>query len=246
MFLEILGENFNQFFHDSIFKYKFNILTNNIPVAKYDEESGTFKMLKNDVEEKDIYSPFELLLELHQKIFESLKISNDDIYRETQQNNLLIILNSLTFCIIEYSNFENPNNKPILEKLYFQYFSLQKKDKSLNSIFQSLTWEIDNNMINKTKYMFIINNILSLFIVCIKYGKKEKFENYFFLNFNMYKPTLYLFHVLIYTLQIINYLDINILNSKNYEKILDLYKKKSLKIFNYLILLKNIMRLSLY
>ena len=229
LLLEILGENFNEFFHDSIFKYKFNISANNIPVAKYDEESGSFKMLKNNIEEKDIYSPFEILLELHQKIFESLKITGEDKYRETQQNNLLIIFNSLTYCIIEYTNFENPDYKPILEKLYLQYFSKQKKDKSLNSIFQSLNSEIDNNMLKKTKYIFIINNILSLFIAYIKYGKKEKYENYFNLHNIIYKPTLYLFNVLIYTLQIINYLDKNIIKNQNCEKILDLYKKEKFK-----------------
>jgi len=231
LFLEILGENYNQFFHDPIFKYKFNFSTNNIPIAKYDEDSGTFKKLKDNIEEKDMFSPFEILLELHQKIFETLKITNEDNNRETQQNNLLIIFNSLTFCIIEYSNFENPDYQPILEKLYFQYFSKQKEDKSSNSIFHSLNYEIDNNMLKKTKYIFMINNILSLFMVYIKYGKKEQFENYFSLNrCYLYNPTIYAFHVLIYTLQIINYLDKNLLNSQNcVEKILDLYKNKKFK-----------------
>ena len=72
LFLEILGEHLNQFFHDSIFKYKYDFSTgkDNLPVAKYDEESQTFKILKEDVEENNIYSPYEVLLEVHQKIFE--------------------------------------------------------------------------------------------------------------------------------------------------------------------------------
>ena len=237
LFLEILGEHSNQFFYDSIFKYKFDLSTgkDNTPVAKYDEESQTFKMLKKDVEEKNIYSPYEVLLELHQKIFESLKISNDDKYRETQQNNLLIVFNSLTYCIIEYTNFENPNYNPILEKLYSQYFFCQRKDKSLNPIFPSINFEIDANMLNKTKYIFIINNILSLFVVYIKYGTKEMYKNYFHeigTHYICYNPYLYLFHIFIYTLQIINCLDKNLLNSENNVKnIIDLYKKGSFKDF---------------
>ena len=102
-----MGERYNQFFYEAIFKYKFDFSEgkDNTPVAKYDEKSQTFKMLKEGAEEKNIYSPFEVLLELHKKIFDSLKITNDEKYRETQQNNLLIIFNSLTYCIIEYSNF---------------------------------------------------------------------------------------------------------------------------------------------
>ena len=233
LFLEIFGEHLNQFFYDSMFKYKFDLSIgkDNTPVAKYDEESKTFKMLKEDVEEKNVYSPFEVLLELHQKIFESLKITIDDKYRETQQNNLLIILNSLTYCIIEYTNLENPYYKPIIEKLYLQYFFWQRKDKSLNPIFQSINFEIGVNMSNKNKYIFIINNILSLFIYYIKYGTKEMNKNYFYeLQYYLYNPYLYLFHVFVYTLQIINDLDKNVLNSKNsVENIIDLYKKTKFK-----------------
>ena len=234
LFLEILGENFNQFFHDSIFKYKFDLIgKNNIPVAKYDEESKTFKLLENDVEEKNIYSPFEILLELHQKIFESLKITSGDIYRETQQNNLLIIFNSLTHCIIEYINLENPDYKPIIEKVFIQYFSWKRKDNSLNSIFQFLNFEIDMNLLKKTKNIFIINNILSIFIVYVKYGTKEKYSNYFYentANCYSFNPIAYSFHVFIYTLQMIDYVDKNIFSSNNsVEIIIDLYKNKKFK-----------------
>ena len=235
LFLEILGEHLNEFFHDSIFKYKFDLSkeNDNNPVAKYDEESQTFKMLKEGIEEKNIYSPYEVLLELHQKIVESLIITNDDYYRQTQQNNLLIVLNSLTYCIIEYSNFENPVYKSIMEKLYFEYFNSYKKDKSLNPIFQSINFEIDANMLKKEKHIFIINNILSLFIIYIKNGKKELFKNYFYevhLHYQSYDPYLYLFHIFIYTLQVINDLDKNLLiKQNNVEKIIDLYKKGRFK-----------------
>ena len=236
-----MGEHFNQFFHEIIFKYKFDLSKGKdiSPVAKYDDQSKTFKMIKEDVEEKNIYSPYELLLELHQKIFESLKITVDDKYRETQQNNLLIIFNSLTYCIIEYANFENPDYNPIIEKLYLQYFFLQRKDKSFNPLFQSINYEIGVNMLNKKKYIFIIHNILSLFIIYIKYGSKEIDKNYFYeLNshYICYNSFLYIFHVYIYTLQIINYLDKNVLNSKNsVENMIDLYKKgkfKDIQLFN--------------
>ena len=241
LFLEILGEQFNQFFHDAFFKYKFDLSIgkDNTPVAKYDEESKTFKMLKEDVEENNVYSPYEVLLELHQKIFESLKITVDNKYRETQQNNLLIIFNSLTYCIIEYANLENPNYRPIIEKLFLQHFSWDKKDKSLNPIFQAINFEIDHNMLDKTKYIFILNNILSLFLIYIKYGTKEINKNYFWdiqYHCSIYNPYLYSFHIFIYTLQIINYLDKDILNSKNsIENIVNLFKKgcfKDIQLFN--------------
>ena len=241
LFLEILGEQFNQFFHDAFFKYKFDLSIgkDNTPVAKYDEESRKFKMLKEDVGENNVYSPYEVLLELHQKIFESLKITVDNKYRETQQNNLLIIFNSLTYCIIEYANLEDPNYRPIIEKLFLRYFSWKRKDNSLNPIFQTINFEIDHKMVDKTKYIFILNNILSLFLIYIKYGTKETNKNYFWeiqSHCYIYNPYLYSFHIFIYTLQIINYLDINILNSNNcVENIIDLYKKgrfQDIELFN--------------
>ena len=230
LFFEVLGENFNHFFHDAIFKYKFDLSSekSNIPVAKYDEESKTFKMLDEKVDEKKIYSPYEVLLELHKKIFESLKITSDKNYRETQQNNLLIIFNSLTYCIIEYTNFENPDYSAILGKLYLQYFYWQREDKSFNPIFQALNFEIDHKLIGKTKYIFMIYNILSLFVFYIRYGTKENSTNYFYQsrNYFYYNPNIYLFHTFIYTSQIVKYFDQNLLKStKNIEKIIELYKQ---------------------
>ena len=112
-----------------MFKYKFDfsINTNNIPVAKYDDEKEEFILLKKDVDEDNIFSPYETLLKLHQRIFESLYINNDKKYRETKQNNLLIIFNSLTYCIIEYSNFENPIYSNIMANLYKTYFFWKKR-----------------------------------------------------------------------------------------------------------------------
>jgi len=215
LFFEVLGENFNNFFHDVIFKYKFDLSPekSNVPVAKYDEESKTFKMLNEKVNEKNVYSPFEILLKLHRKIFESLRISPDNIYRETQQNNLLIIFNSLTYCIIEYSNFENPKYTEILDKLYLLYFFWQREDKSFNPIFQAINFEIDHNLLTKEKYIIVIHNILSLFVFYIRYGTKENNKNYFYQsrNYFYYNPNIYLFHTFIYTKQIIDYFDKNIL-----------------------------------
>ena len=182
LFLEVLAEHFNTFFHDSMFKYKFDLSKDkdNIPVAKYDEESKTFIKLKEDVDEKNIYSPYEVLLNLHQKIFESLYINNDEYYRETQQNNLLIIFHSLTYCIIEYTNFDNPEYRSIMQNLYKDYFFWQKEDKSVNPVFHSINFEIDHNTLDKVKYIFVKNNLLSLFIFYIRYGPKEINKNYFY------------------------------------------------------------------
>ena len=238
LFFEVLGENFNNFFHDVIFKYKFDLSPekSNVPVAKYDEESKTFKMLNEKVNEKNVYSPFEILLKLHRKIFESLRISPDNIYRETQQNNLLIIFNSLTYCIIEYSNFENPKYTEILDKLYLKYFFWQREDKSFNPIFQAINFEIDHNILKKEKYIIVIHNILSLFVFYIRYGTKENNKNYFYQsrNYFYYNPNIYLFHTFIYTKQIIDYFDKNILlsNKKNAEKIIDLYKEGKFQDFH--------------
>jgi len=234
LFFEVLGENFNNFFHDAIFKYKFDFSEekNNVPVAKYDEESQTFKILNEKINEKNIYSPYEVLLEIHKKMFESLRITPDNNYRETQQNNLLIIFNSLTYCIIEYTNFGNPDYSVILEKLYLQYFFWQREDKSFNPIFQELNFQIDHNILNKTKYNFMIHNILSLFVLYIRYGAKENNKNYFYNNRNYfyYNPNIYLFHTFIYTSQIIDFFDKNLLSSRgNIEKIIDLYKKGKFK-----------------
>ena len=231
LFLEILGERLNQFFHESMLKYKFDFSEEKdySPVAKYDDESQTFKIFKEGVDENNIYSPFEVLLQLHQKIFESLKITNDDKYRETTQNNLLIIFNSLTYCIIEYTNLENPDYKPIVEKLYLDYFGWQRKDKSLNPIFQSINFEINHNMIKNEKYIFILNNILTLFIVYIKYGTKAQNENYFYKisPYKNYNPYLYLLHIFIYTSQIIGKKE---LTSKNSEQnIINSYKNGAYK-----------------
>ena len=43
LFLEILGENFNQLFHEAIFEYKFDLSKEKdvAPVSKYDEDSQT-------------------------------------------------------------------------------------------------------------------------------------------------------------------------------------------------------------
>ena len=235
LFFEVLGENFNPFFHDAIFKYKFDFSAekSNNPVEKYDEESKTFKILNEKANSKNIYSPFEVLLELHKKIFESLRITPDkNFYRETQQNNLLIIFNSLTYCIIEYSNFEDPDYSSILNKLYFQYFYWKREDKSFNPIFQALNFEIYDDILHKTKYIFEIYNILSLFVFYLRYGTKEKNKNYFYQirNYPHYTPNIYLFHTYKYTFEIINHFDENILKDKeSIRKIIDLYKKEKFR-----------------
>ena len=72
-----------------------------------------------------------------------------------------------------------------------------------------------------------------MFITYIKYATKEKYSNYFYDNIKncqLFIPIAYSFHVFIYTLQIINYLDNKIFNSSNsVEIIIDLYKKKKFK-----------------
>ena len=250
LFLEVLGENFNTFFHDAMFKYKFDfsINTNNIPVAKYDDEKEEFILLKKDVDEDNIFSPYETLLKLHQRIFESLYINDDKKYRETKQNNLLIIFNSLTYCIIEYSNFENPIYSNIMENLYKTYFFWKKKDDSFNPMFKAINFEIGHDLLNKTNYIFTINNILSLFICYIKYCRpKENTEmdkdNYFYeiRNYAYYTPNLYVFHIYLYTKQIVEELDKNILNNKkdadyNVDQLIDLYKKGKFQNFPLMIL----------
>ena len=143
LFLEILGENFNEFFHEAIYKYKFDITKekDHAPIAKYDEKSKEFIMLEEN--ENKIYTPYEILIKLHHKIFQTLKITNDDKYRETSQNNLLIIFNSLTYCIVEYTNFYNPDYKSFLENIYLGYFFWLGEDKTYNSIFHAINFEID-------------------------------------------------------------------------------------------------------
>ena len=232
LFLEILGEHFNKFFHDAIFKYKFDLSMNktNFPAAKYDDESKTFKKLIEDVDENNIFSPYEVLLNLHQKTFETLYISNDVNYRETQQNNLLVLFNSLTCCIIEFSNFDNEVYGEIMTNLYNKYFFWKKEDESFNPIFKSLNFEIDDKILKKEKekYIFVINNILTLFIFYIRYGRKEMNNNYFYeiRNSTVYSTNLYVFHTYIYTKQIVDYLDKDLLNSKNsIEDLIELYKK---------------------
>ena len=234
-FLEILGENFNELFHEAIFKYKFDLSKekDNAPVAKYDEESKTFKMLEiNNEESNKIYTPYEILLKLHQKIFETLKIANDDKYRETLQNNLLIVFNSLTYCIVEYTNFYNPVYKSFLENMYLGYFFWRREDKSYNSIFHSINFEIDKSIIEKPKNIFIMNNILTLFMYYIKYGSKEKNKSYFYesLSYFSYTPIFYIFHAYFYMLQIINSIDKNILNDEKnaIEQLIDLFKKRKI------------------
>ena len=236
LFLEILGENFNELFHEAFFKYKFDLSKekNNSPVAKYDDESKTFQMLEiNNEENNNIYTPYEILLKLHLKIFEALKIDNDDKYRETLQNNLLIIFNSLTYCIVEYTNFDNPDYKPFLENIYLGYFFWRKEDKTFNPIFYSINLEIDKNMIDKPKNSFIMNNILTLFIYYIKYGSKERNKNYFTesKSYFSYTPVIYSFHAFFYTSQIINSIDKNILNDEKnvIEKLIDLFKKRKIQ-----------------
>ena len=231
LFLEVLGEHFNQFFHDAIFKYKFDfsIEKNHFPVEKFDDESQTFKKIEeSENENSNVFSPYEILLKLHQKIFDSLNIANDENYRETQQNNLLLIFNSLTYCIIEYTNFENPVYRNIMEDLYKNYFFWKRENESFNSIFNSINFEIDHNFINKEKKIFIINNILNLFVFYLRYGPKEINKSYFYeiRNYLFYNPILYIIHTYLYTKQIINKLDENLLyNKNNIQKLIDLYKK---------------------
>ena len=236
-FLEVLGEHFNQFFHDAMFKFKFDLSQekNHFPVQKFDEDSQTFKNLDENEENQNVFTPYEILLKLHQKIFDALNIANDDKYRETQQNNLLIIFYALTYCIIEYTNFENPVYKNIMEKLYENYFSWKREDNSFNSIFNSINFEIDHNFLQKEKEkkIFIINNILNLFVFYIRYGEKELSKNYFYkIGYGYYSPILYIIHTYLYTKQIIDSLDENLLkNKKSVEKLIELYKKGKISKF---------------
>ena len=245
LFLEILGENFNQFFHEAIFEYKFDFAKEKdiAPVAKYDEDSQTFKMLNEQNEENNnIFTPYEILLKLHQKIFEALKINNDDKYRETSQNNLLIVFNSLTYCIVEYINIDNPIYKLFLEKLYLGYFYWKRDDKSYNPIFHAINYEIDQNLLEKSKYNFIMNNILTLFIYYLKFSPKERNKNYFFecRNYFVYTPVFYSFHAYFYTSQIINSIDKNILNDEKngVETLIDLFKKRKIQNHKFFVIAK--------
>jgi len=76
LFLEVLGEHFNQFFHDAMFKFKFDLSQekNHFPVQKFDEDSQTFKNLNENEENQNVFTPYETLLKLHQKIFDALNI----------------------------------------------------------------------------------------------------------------------------------------------------------------------------
>ena len=97
-----------------------------------------------------------------------------------------------------------------------------------------INFEFDNNIIKKEKKIFIINNILDLFINFIRYESKEIKKNYFYqirsdekdYKQYYYNPILYIFHVYLYTKQIINYLYKNSSKNKiNIKELIDLYKK---------------------
>ena len=169
------------------------------------------------------------------KIFEALKINNDDKYRETSQNNLLIVFSSLTYCIVEYINTDNPIYKLFLEKLYLGYFYWKREDKSHNSLFLEINFDIDHDLINRPKKILIMNNILTLFIYYLKFGPKERNKNYFFecRNYFIYTPVFYSFHAYFYTSQIINSINENILKSKEKDEklsdeLIELFKKKKI------------------
>ena len=161
LFFELLGENSETFFHKFVFEYKYNMLDlkDFHAVEKFDKnDKGNFDV-KYKIDYKKI-TPFEALLMMFIQQLRSFNFNT-----EIKPDNSIIIYNSLTQCIIEYSTPEDEIHKKIIGFNFYIYFLNVKEIERRN--YKNIEYEI-NKLIKNEKNIFVMRNYLLINVFCAK------------------------------------------------------------------------------
>ena len=161
LFFELLGENSETFFHKFVFEYKYNLLdlTDYHAVEIFDKDNKENFNLNYKIDYKKM-SPFEALLMMFIQQLRSFNFNT-----ELHPDNSLIIYNSLTQCILEYSTPEDEIHKKIIGFNYYIYFVNVKEIEKRN--YRNIEYEI-NRLIKTEKNIFIMRNYLLVNVFCTK------------------------------------------------------------------------------
>ena len=161
LFFELLGENAETFFHKFVFECKYNMLDlkDFHAIEKFDKNNKDNFNLKYKIDYKKM-TPFEALLMMFIQQLRSFNFNT-----EIKPDNSIIIYNSLTQCIIEYSTPENEWHKKIVGFNFYIYFLNVKEIETRN--YKNIDYEI-NKIIKKEKNIFIMRNYLLINVFCSK------------------------------------------------------------------------------
>ena len=162
LFFELLGENSETFFHKFVFEYKYNMLDlkDFHSVEKFDKNNKDNFNLKYKMDPRKM-TPFEALISMFIQQLRSFNFNT-----EITPDNSIIIYNSLTQCIIEYSTPENELHKKIIGFNYYIYYN-NVNEIEIKRDYKHMKSEI-NKIITKEKNMFIMRNYLLINVFCSK------------------------------------------------------------------------------
>ena len=144
------------------------------------------------------------------------QLNSFDLFSEITMDNELIIFNSLTQCILEYSSPEKEIHRQIIGYVLYNYF-LNTKDFERKNFYNN---EKKINKLTKEKNIFIIRNYLLMNVFCAKMA-----QGYFGVANVFYHDILQMYY---YFKEMIDNLKINLSeNIKEEErKLLNIYKNQ--------------------
>ena len=185
IFFELLGENSQTFFHKYIFEYKYNL--NDLKDFHAIEKFTNIENFKsNNSFNTSKITPFETLLMLFIQ-----QLNSFDLFSEILMDNSLIIFNSLTQCILEYSSPEKEIHKQIIGYDLSIYFS-NTRDFERKNFFNN---EDKMDRLKSEKNIFIIRNYSLMNVFCAKmaqgyFGVANVFYHDILQMYNFFKEIL--------------------------------------------------------
>ena len=193
--LTIIADNFEEY----IFNHYYDFTNNDCLESRLDND-----IIEQNEEAKEllynynyICSPYECMLILYQKIYESLIVNylyNEDNIRENQ-NNLLILFYSITNFLISFNPLNLEKHKNKISFLLNKFFKVHLNENILKFIDNPLYIDKINFKYNSDE-IFIKSQLIRLFITFIQLNKEEMLFQSYLISYK-YDITLFLINDLI-------------------------------------------------
>ena len=185
--LTTIADNFDEY----IFNYNYDFTNNNFLESFPNNNLDSLNEENQELLFNVTYSPYECMIKLYQKIYESLIVnyiySEEDI--RPNQNNLLILFYSITNFLISFSPSKLEKHKIKISYLLNRFFQIHLNQNILKFIDNpSYIAKRDNKY--SLDNLFIKNQLMNLFVIFIELNK----EHILFQSFlNKYKYEINLF-----------------------------------------------------
>lgn len=213
-----------------IFEYYYDFSNNEYSQSFIDNDLNFQNKEEDNIffDNHHICSPYECMILLYQKIYNSLIVYC--FYKENElrpnQYNLLILFDSITNFLISFDILKTEKHKKKLRRILNQFFKIHLKNNIFKFIDNPLFIDKENydEFQYNPDYLFIKKQLIRLFVFFIELNNEEIFF-YSYLSKYKYEINYYLINDLIL---IIN----SILNSKNNNEFVILYKKNNINYAN--------------